>query len=194
LAGGLRSTTLSALKVCKKCGLAKPPETFGRRKGTMDGLHSHCKECFNKARSVFKGERMPVLEPTVVEKRCSRCQGVHPAASFPRNAAMRDGLHMYCKMCHSKTQKELRRRQAKRDREPVLPQPWATCRVCNTAKPAADFGQQGSAAIGTEPVCRTCKGRHTSGVASSPERCSTTSTTGNSDLADHEHGGSGNTV
>jgi hypothetical protein len=41
------------MKTCTKCKVAQPNEHFRKDKSRKDGLHSHCKSCFNKQMSDY---------------------------------------------------------------------------------------------------------------------------------------------
>ncbi|KAK9829067.1 hypothetical protein WJX72_003735 [[Myrmecia] bisecta] len=94
------ATPKVAQKQCRHCLQVLPASSFCISRRIADGLNSYCRKCnyeFAHKRSIKR--RWPVTQPTVSEKRCTRCAVVKPAGMFSRRTAQRDGLQAYCKGC-----------------------------------------------------------------------------------------------
>ncbi len=74
-------------KTCSRCGLRKGAAEFNYNKVSPDGLCSYCKPCNAAAAAERRKRRVPVPEPTVVDKTCSHCKEVRLVLHTPRNDA-----------------------------------------------------------------------------------------------------------
>ncbi len=63
-------------KTCSRCNLRKGAAEFNNNKVSPDGLCSYCKPCNAAAAAERRKRRVPVPEPTVVDKTCSHCKEV----------------------------------------------------------------------------------------------------------------------
>lgn len=99
-------------KICSKCGETKPASEFGKKKETLDGLSSSCKECRNKHVRARYGEHPEQhaeayarlssrLHVEVTEKTCSDCGETRPISEFRKEKAALDGRGVYCKKCRN---------------------------------------------------------------------------------------------
>lgn len=85
-------------KSCTRCKLFLPPESFGPKNGTKDGLNCYCRLC-DRAIATERRRRNKEIQPEPpVEKRCPYCSETKPAGSF-YSAGSKDGLAGYCKFC-----------------------------------------------------------------------------------------------
>jgi hypothetical protein len=95
------------MKFCGHCGAQKPTGSFGKNKGTSDGLASYCKECFRRISTTSYRRRQAAKGRTVGEARvvpdglrwCPDCEDFKPDADFGKNRSTGSGYAAYCK-CH----------------------------------------------------------------------------------------------
>lgn len=93
------------MKKCSKCKVEKPRSEFNRHAKARDGLYHRCRECDRAARRACRQKWREVnatVEPTLIEKRCRKCDTVKPRAAFARERSSKDGLRGKCTECENK--------------------------------------------------------------------------------------------
>ena len=109
--------------------------------------------------------------PHLAAKVCGDCGLEKPHSSYDRNSTCRDGLSPRCKECRRAYNRATYR--AKRDGLPgrrprrALPEGWAWCPACGTAKPFDDFARNASTRTGRTTYCKPC---HNAAGKASKER------------------------
>ena len=108
-------------KICPCCNQVLGVQLFASNRRNKDGLQNYCRVCMSekvKASRLRRQGKKPRLElkahPStvkVMEKQCRKCRETKPAADFPANARISDGLHSYCRVCARKAVNASRRRR-----------------------------------------------------------------------------------
>lgn len=80
------------MKLCTKCKLRLPLDSFYKDSKALDKHTSACKACMYQ-------RKKPVLYKSVLKKQCRSCLLVLPNSEFFKNAASEDALTIYCKIC-----------------------------------------------------------------------------------------------
>lgn len=96
------SVEVPSEKTCPKCKRTQLAAAFSPERRELDGLRSHCKECqtaSGKAYQARNAARSVILNP--VEKKCSKCKAVLPAAEFFKDLRTVSGLIGACRKCCS---------------------------------------------------------------------------------------------
>lgn len=92
------------MKRCSMCLEEKFPEAFGLDKHSKDGRNSRCKLCLlKKRREVFFEYQENGISF------CSHCKLEKPCEDFVRNRRRPRGVHVYCKSCFNKINKDRRK-------------------------------------------------------------------------------------
>lgn len=106
-------------RVCRKCGLEKPLESFVKVKWG-DGFGYTCKNCINciqNERRYSKGKtKQRQVIVTETEKECLGCKTLKLFCEFDKCKAGRLGLQTYCRQCKN----ERRQNNQDRDREKLV--------------------------------------------------------------------------
>ena len=172
-------------KLCRKCGVLKPADSFYRNRASGDGLCDACKPCFNAAAGARRDEKVrrrreeaEAATATAGKKQCRRCALPLPSGAFHRNSAAVDGLASCCKRCHAEATRERGRARERAERRgseggagpparpqrrrptpaPAPPPPDGAkgCRRCGLRKPRSEFHASRAAADGLQGYCRAC--------------------------------------
>lgn len=134
------------VKVCTKCGEAKPITEFHRQAHSPDGLHPACKSCTNaQNRSIYKAHKLAHLEA----KRRYRAQ--NPDA---RLATIRkyDAINAMARKAH----RAVRHAIAVGDIRPVHE---CVCQRCgNQAEVYHHESYEPERWLDVQPLCRVCHG------------------------------------
>lgn len=90
-------------KVCRKCGVEKRIDEFGKDSRNSSGRRAVCKSCRNqqyREQNALKA-RPRSLSAVVVDgkKMCSKCKKTLPVSQFWTNSKMKCGLNSWCKGC-----------------------------------------------------------------------------------------------
>jgi hypothetical protein len=88
------------MKLCRRCGIHKPLDEFGKNKSRQDGRAQYCRECFREINLASYRKRQAAKGRTVREERvaplgmrwCPDCQDFRPEAEFPRNRSTSTGF------------------------------------------------------------------------------------------------------
>jgi hypothetical protein len=92
------------MKVCSRCKNEKELNMFYKRKTSIDGLRSECKECLRIYCGKYKeGYKENNLKSVIVlsKKICSKCKIEKYSDEYHRKLNNKDGLSYNCKECAS---------------------------------------------------------------------------------------------
>jgi hypothetical protein len=92
------------MKVCSRCKNEKELNMFYKRKTSIDGLRSECKECLRIYCGKYKeGYKENNLKSVIVlsKKICSKCKIEKYSDEYHRKLNNKDGLSYNCKQCAS---------------------------------------------------------------------------------------------
>jgi 5-methylcytosine-specific restriction endonuclease McrA len=92
-------------KVCSKCLLVKNLEAFTHAKRYTGGYRHECKECVSKEKVHYikegRKESGRYINPTILERTCTKCLLIKPSSQFYRDTRRKNGLDSKCKKCRS---------------------------------------------------------------------------------------------
>ncbi len=115
-----REVSLEGEKKCTRCGTMKPRVQFSLQRSRFDGLHHRCKACEKTRKKAEVAKRKAAFEAgeclVPLERRCSACRTLKPAADFYRCCTNSSGLSGKCKACILSDKKPYK----PRDREEFL--------------------------------------------------------------------------
>jgi hypothetical protein len=102
------------VKLCRRCGLLKEADEFGKNKNESDGRAFYCKECFREINVISYRNRQKLKGKTVRAPRvsppgmrwCPDCAEARPQEEFPRNRSTGSGYATYCKPHQNARSKE----------------------------------------------------------------------------------------
>lgn len=90
-------------KVCRKCGVEKRIDEFGKDNGNSSGWRAVCKSCRNQQYREQRRDRAKPRSPSAVvvdgKKACSKCKKTLPVSEFWTNSKMKCGFNSSCKDC-----------------------------------------------------------------------------------------------
>lgn len=101
-------------KVCRKCGIEKKLDEFGKDNGNSSGRRAVCKSCRNqqyREQNALKA-RPRSLSAVVVDgkKACSKCNKTLPVSQFWTYRKVECGFYPSCKACN-KTERNVEKKQ-----------------------------------------------------------------------------------
>lgn len=130
------------MKVCNRCRIEKPLESFSINRASKCGKHATCKDC---QKSLYQKRSMSRV---VSEKFCPDCKETKHAKDFPRQSVSPDGLRSNCKKCRNKIRKNP---SLYRDELNM------SCRKCHRVLPDNAYFKNKHSKLGRERTCIECK-------------------------------------
>jgi hypothetical protein len=102
------------VKLCRRCGIQKLLEEFGKNKRRQDGRAEYCRECFRQINLASYRKRQAAKGRTVRDERlappgmrwCPDCQDFKAESQFPKNRSTSTGFAAYCKPHQNARSKE----------------------------------------------------------------------------------------
>ncbi len=104
------------MKNCPSCKRLRPHDSFGRNRGTGDGLSTYCRECMRARNTRYYAQRRaragkryrPRVQHPDGLKQCAACDTVKPIEEFDLQPSQSGGRNCYCKPCRSKLNRQWR--------------------------------------------------------------------------------------
>jgi len=89
-------------KVCKVCNKTLPSSSFNKRKGTVDGLNTHCKCCYSLLRKKQKESRNNIITKITIPdftQKCFKCLEKKHSSEFPIRIRCINNIGNICNDC-----------------------------------------------------------------------------------------------
>ena len=139
-------------KVCTKCKVEKPLESFNRSQSSKDGLTHWCRNCAAAYNASYKEKNKDKgREVSVKTNTCLKCGQTKPAGEFYKHKGKKNGLDNRCKECVLKRWKSLSFPVSVEEKK---------CSVCGFVKSADCFNKDKTKTTGLESHCRECQSRY----------------------------------
>jgi DNA-binding CsgD family transcriptional regulator len=158
------------LKKCSKCNRKKELSYYPKRRDSIDGLRSYCKECHNR---------------TQTGKICKECKIVTKLSEFYSRSDSRDGLRYECKKCTREASaryiltpkgKKVMQKSAEKyhatpagkeknkrgyirfkEKRAILLGKKKECLKCNTIKDITEYYMDKTKNLGVTSYCKICR-------------------------------------
>lgn len=83
-------------KMCFRCKIIQPSQSFKRNRNKLDGLYCYCRTC---QREIYRANASRVDFTPPPEKWCNCCKQTLPNSEFGAARGTSSGLTTYCKVC-----------------------------------------------------------------------------------------------
>jgi len=146
-------------KTCIHCNRTLPITGFLKNRYSLDGYTSSCKDCEKERRGAMVARWQFEKQP--LEKQCSHCERVLPAAEFSKSRKSKDGLLYMCKGCavayydDMKTRWSKERARAQGDFS-LFAVTEKACRTCQRTLPLSAFYHRKESRDGLNASCKDC--------------------------------------
>ncbi len=146
-------------KTCNHCNRTLLLHHFSKNRNNSDGYNSNCKDCEKERRGALIARWQNEEKP--MEKQCTYCKKILPAAEFSKSQKAKDGLLYMCKDCAAKyyhkmkTQWAQDRARAQTDFT-LFAVTEKTCRTCQQTLPLSAFYHRKESRDGLNSSSKAC--------------------------------------
>jgi hypothetical protein len=140
-------------KICTGCNIYEEIRDFAQNMQTNDGTEYRCRSCISYR---YKQRRVRALMlPVDTPQQCKQCNEVKPATEYYRNMTSPSGLHVLCKPCYRRREKD---RHLRLEKVKVFVQRQEKlCTTCKRTKPVSAFHKNRARRIdGLDDICKDC--------------------------------------